>query len=167
MAEPKIKFGHPENNSRESIPSDCTTSQRVRLQNEVNKNCKGQISRCLISDQCMVLSDKMKRINKCIQSRTTINETCFKGGDIGHIQAVIQAINSLIRCQTIFATNCSKPVNAPEPIDLPEQMVPISNEDFMEKMTEITGLTGTALIIYLIISEGTRLFPPRNLIPIP
>ena len=25
----------------------------------------------------------------------------------------------------------------------------------------------TALIIYLIISEGTRAFPPRNLIPVP
>lgn len=28
-------------------------------------------------------------------------------------------------------------------------------------------LTGTALILYLIVSEGSRLFPPRNLIPIP
>ena len=30
-----------------------------------------------------------------------------------------------------------------------------------------TGLTGTALVIYLVVSEGSRLFPPRNLIPIP
>jgi len=29
------------------------------------------------------------------------------------------------------------------------------------------GLTGVALVIYLIISEGSRLFPLRNLIPIP
>ncbi len=42
-----------------------------------------------------------------------------------------------------------------------------TEEDFMKHMAAITGLTGTALIIYLIISEGTRLFPPRNLIPIP
>lgn len=40
-------------------------------------------------------------------------------------------------------------------------------EDFIKKMEAITGLAGTALIIYLIISEGSRLFPPRNLIPIP
>lgn len=32
---------------------------------------------------------------------------------------------------------------------------------------EVTGLTGAALLIYLIISEGSRLFPPRNLLPIP
>lgn len=29
------------------------------------------------------------------------------------------------------------------------------------------GLTGAALVTYLIISEGSRLFPPRNLIPVP
>jgi hypothetical protein len=39
--------------------------------------------------------------------------------------------------------------------------------DFMKRMAEITGLTGTALILYLIASEGSRLFPPRNLVPIP
>ncbi len=35
------------------------------------------------------------------------------------------------------------------------------------KIQGITGLTGTALTIYIIISEGSRLFPPRNLVPIP
>jgi hypothetical protein len=32
---------------------------------------------------------------------------------------------------------------------------------------ELTGLTGAALLTYLIISQGSRLFPPRNLVPIP
>lgn len=37
----------------------------------------------------------------------------------------------------------------------------------LDAIGEIVGLTGTALVIYLIISEGSRiLFPPRNLIPI-
>jgi hypothetical protein len=35
------------------------------------------------------------------------------------------------------------------------------------KISELTGLTGTALTIYIIISEGSRLFPPRNAIPVP
>jgi hypothetical protein len=40
--------------------------------------------------------------------------------------------------------------------------------DFIKRMSEITGLTGTALMVYLIFSEGSRiLFPPRNLIPAP
>ena len=43
-----------------------------------------------------------------------------------------------------------------------------SDPDFMKKMAAITGLSGTALIVYLIISEGTRVvIPPRNLIPVP
>ena len=32
---------------------------------------------------------------------------------------------------------------------------------------EATGLTGAALVVYLIVSEGSRLYPPRNLAPIP
>ena len=41
------------------------------------------------------------------------------------------------------------------------------NISFREKIAIATGLTGTALTVYLIISEGSRIFPPRNLIPIP
>ena len=44
---------------------------------------------------------------------------------------------------------------------------PQTSPSLMDKASEITGLTGTALVIYLIISEGSRLFPPRNLVPIP
>lgn len=45
--------------------------------------------------------------------------------------------------------------------------IPVPDESFMEKMETITGLTGAALITYIIISEGSRLFPPRNLVPVP
>jgi hypothetical protein len=38
----------------------------------------------------------------------------------------------------------------------------------LEYWRQVTGITSTAaLIVYLIISEGSRIFPPRNLIPIP
>jgi len=30
-----------------------------------------------------------------------------------------------------------------------------------------TGLSGAALVLYLIASEGSRLYPPRNLVPVP
>lgn len=43
----------------------------------------------------------------------------------------------------------------------------VDNRSLREKIAAITGLTGTALTIYLIISEGSRLFPPRNLVPVP
>jgi hypothetical protein len=32
---------------------------------------------------------------------------------------------------------------------------------------EATGLAGAALALYLIVSEGSRLYPPRNLVPVP
>jgi hypothetical protein len=44
---------------------------------------------------------------------------------------------------------------------------PKTSKSLRERISEITGLTGTALTVYLIISEGSRLFPPRNLIPAP
>lgn len=38
----------------------------------------------------------------------------------------------------------------------------------IEVISEMTGLTGLALILYLIISEGSRIvFPVRNLVPVP
>jgi RHS repeat-associated protein len=42
-----------------------------------------------------------------------------------------------------------------------------SDSTFMEKMGAITGLSGTALVVYIVISEGSRLFPLRNAIPVP
>ncbi len=36
-----------------------------------------------------------------------------------------------------------------------------------EYWEKVTGLTGGALVLYLLVSEGSRLFPPRNLIPVP
>lgn len=44
---------------------------------------------------------------------------------------------------------------------------PIGEPTFRDRVGEMVGLSGTALTIYLIISEGSRLFPPRNLVPIP
>lgn len=44
---------------------------------------------------------------------------------------------------------------------------PVADPGFMRKMSELTGLTGVALLIYVIVSEGSRLFPPRNLVPVP
>jgi hypothetical protein len=42
-----------------------------------------------------------------------------------------------------------------------------THESFMEMMHRLTGLTGIALILYLIVSEGTRLIPVRNFLPTP
>ncbi len=57
-------------------------------------------------------------------------------------------------------------VRRPSPVTSPAR-ARSSSKSLRERVGEITGLTGTALTIYLIISEGTRVFPPRNLIPAP
>jgi len=57
---------------------------------------------------------------------------------------------------------CNRDV--PEPIYEDKDENSITDWEYWE---EVTGLTGTALVIYLIISEGSRAFPPRNAIPIP
>jgi hypothetical protein len=56
------------------------------------------------------------------------------------------------------------------PVPVPErqrEQAPEDRRDFWRTMQELTGLTGAALVIYVIISEGSRVFPPRNLIPVP
>ncbi|MCA2215466.1 hypothetical protein [Jidongwangia harbinensis] len=58
------------------------------------------------------------------------------------------------------------PVPAPEPTG--EPAVDPDEPSLRERISEITGLTGIALTIYLIVSEGSRIvFPPRNIIPVP
>jgi hypothetical protein len=54
-----------------------------------------------------------------------------------------------------------------EPVTVPNTS-PEEQNDFLKKMQDLTGLTGVALAIYLVISEGSRVaFPPRNLAPVP
>ena len=144
--------------------SDCSDSVRIKLQNEVEKYCKSQKTKCLKEDSCATLEGKMDRFNNCMQARIKINTKCFKGGDFGHNKAIADAINGLIRCQEIFFPKCTDSFKEPVPIPPP---IPQEDKDYMKRMAEITGLTGAALIIYVIISEGSRLYPPRNLVPVP
>jgi hypothetical protein len=52
--------------------------------------------------------------------------------------------------------------NATQPVTAPD------NKSLVERISILTGLTGIPLMIYLIISEGSRIvIPPRNAIPIP
>jgi hypothetical protein len=38
---------------------------------------------------------------------------------------------------------------------------------YLDKMAKVTGLTGAASIFYILVSEGSRVYPPRNFVPIP
>lgn len=60
-----------------------------------------------------------------------------------------------------------KPQEWVNPAPAPTASRSIFDSAFMKKMSELTGLTGITLLIYVIISEGSRAFPPRNAIPVP
>jgi RHS repeat-associated protein len=51
---------------------------------------------------------------------------------------------------------------ATTPVPEPER----DHRDLVQEISAATGLTGTALYIYITISEGSRVIPARNLIPI-
>ena len=143
---------------------NCPPAVRDALQRNVNQLCKGEKTKCNIADPCVELETKMSKIMACIQARITINNVCYKGGDYGHNKQIGDRMNGFINCQAIYFPKCTEPPKKPVPVIEP---LPAPDENFLEMMERITGLAGAALIIYLIISEGSRLFPPRNLVPIP
>ncbi len=152
----------------QSVGSTCPDSVRIPLQNNVDRLCKNEKSACKGTDACPVLEEKMEVHTACINARTVIMMKCYKGGDANHKEQIQNRINGLVICQGIYFPKCG-PKTIPVPQRVPSSVPPIAqpDSDYLKKMQELTGLTGAALIIYLIISEGSRLFPPRNLIPIP
>ncbi|WP_218082521.1 eCIS core domain-containing protein [Anthocerotibacter panamensis] len=138
---------------------DCSAGEHRQLQNDVNEKCKNRPRGCSPGDSLADVEQKIQNNAECISARERINHRCYQGGDPGHQEAVQVAVNTLIRCQAVRERLRS---SAGTP-----QSAPIDTTSFLERMSQITGLTGAALITYLIVSEGSRLFPPRNLIPVP
>lgn len=83
-------------------------------------------------------------------------ENLSQGGSLGALYKTLKSGDGFL---VLPVPRDREPDPVPEPSPVPSP--------FMQKMSEATGLTGTALLIYVIISEGSRAFPPRNLVPIP
>jgi hypothetical protein len=149
---------------------NCPPNVRDTLQNDVEKKChgnNGERRACKGGDPCEILLIKIQKFKACAEARLIIMEVCYNGGDDGHKHQYNSELKGLTTCNNYYNTKCKKQEQKiPEPVTVPVH-APQQNEDFLKKMEILTGLTGAALILYLIISEGSRLFPPRNLIPIP
>ena len=145
-------------------PGICTPAQHAALEKEKDKHCSGKRTcKGVPFRQCVTLLQNIKKNENCALAREKVMVTCFPPmGNKGHRMAVTEALNAAVYCERRYYNECRQ--KAPQPKPVP---VPAPSKDFMKKMEQVTGLAGTALIIYLIISEGTRLFPPRNLVPIP
>lgn len=60
-----------------------------------------------------------------------------------------------------------KPVLIPQVIEKPRRPWGFEEWPLIKPIAKATGLAGGLLLTYLILSEGSRLFPARNLLPIP
>lgn len=84
-------------------PGDCSEDEQKRLQADVNDKCKTNApGRCLTTDNLADLQTKMDGNRLCYLARTKINNTCFRGGDLGHRVAAIAARASLTRCEDLM-----------------------------------------------------------------
>ncbi len=147
-------------------PGNCTQDQWWELQQAVRQECKvNRPKACKEGDSPEEIDAKSQQFARCIGARTNLADACFDGGDAGHQEQVANLTRGLANCEE---QRQRVPVPIPQQAPAEEkQSVPVVDKGFMEKMSELTGLTGAALILYLIVSEGSRLFPPRNLVPVP
>jgi hypothetical protein len=147
-------------------PGNCIQGIHDAMQRAVKAWCDHPSGRaCTAGESCGRLLQKIRRNQMCARNRRTINDICYNGGDVGHRIAELDAQRAQATCMALLRAQCQAPP-VPQPERAPERR-PEVDRGFMERMAAITGLSGTALIVYLIISEGSRLFPPRNLIPVP
>jgi hypothetical protein len=149
-------------------PGNCIQGIHDAMQRNVKGWCDHPSGRaCTAGESCLRLLQKIRRNQMCARNRRSINDLCYNGGDAGHRIAELDARFAQATCMALYRAQCQPPpVPVPQPERAPER-APEVDRGFMERMAAITGLTGTALIVYLIVSEGSRLFPPRNLIPVP
>lgn len=147
------------------------------------------LRKCYPTDDCPILLMKMENIVASLQERVEemkpysktgqpYEKTGDKNGWLGHVQQINQQYTMLLNCQAYYLMHeppcCdAQPIPDYYPYPLPEWKPepyeePSSKSVFDWKYwEELTGLTGTALLLYLLLSEGSRLFPPRNVVPVP
>jgi hypothetical protein len=152
-------------------PGNCIQGIHDGMQRSVKAWCDHFSGRtCRSADSCGRLLQKIRRNERCAFFRREINNRCYNGGNLGHRIAERDARNAQKNCVAFLNSKCRQqflpqPERQPEPA--PQRYSQRFDQSFLDRMAAITGLTGAALIAYLIISEGSRLFPPRNLIPVP
>lgn len=77
---------------------DCTDSEHRQLQAEVNERCKNRPRGCSGTHSLAELEERIANNAACIAARQRINHRCFRGGDAGHQEAVMGAVNALRIC---------------------------------------------------------------------
>jgi hypothetical protein len=138
-------------------PGNCSQGIHDAMQRLVKAWCDHPSGRaCTPADSCHRLQQKVRRNQLCAQYRRTINETCYGGGNSGHRTAEREARRAQATCMALFRSKCT-----PQPVPHPERQPETEPEraprrtrqvdqNLLDRMAAATGLTGTALILYLI-----------------
>ena len=131
------------------------------------------------SEFCRSLRNRIQNVKNRIQRRLgqldedplNLPEKC-PGDDLmpslskaGHRRLINEDRALLASLQGTYMARCGNEPPNPPPADEAES--PDTDLFDWEYWEELTGLAGAALVLYLILSEGSRLFPPRNLVPVP
>jgi RHS repeat-associated protein len=112
-----------------------------------------------------------KRIGELDENPLGLPESCAGDSVLprlsrrGHRRLINEDKALLAALEAMYAARCAnRPPPVPTPTSVPVPAPPPLPSETPEKAA--TALT-TGLVLYLIISEGSRLFLPRNLIPVP
>lgn len=137
--------------------STCPPDVTARLQMQVELACKTTKSKCVDTDSCPLLSEKMALFQACIMARETIMNQCFGGGDAGHKEQVQQRKNGYKKCDAIFKRQC---VPRPEPSPVTVPVPSTSHEPDKQPEDHKTALATVATLIFVILTAPLRLSPP-------
>ena len=88
------------------VNGDCTPKEHEALQNAVDVACSYP-SRCTANQSPAIWRLNIEIKQKCINARSAINNKCYKGGNVGHKQAVDEQNLGIARCEE-FLRGCGQ-----------------------------------------------------------
>lgn len=81
----------------------CSVATCIALQDNVNALCKPKPAQCKPGEGCFNLRTKRQKFLNCYVARSTINVTCWNGGDATHQGEAAYSIEQVGNCDAIIA----------------------------------------------------------------
>jgi hypothetical protein len=88
-------------------PGDCTKAEYRQFNQAVGDACKKDGMRCEGFMDCQSLISRWEMFERCIQTRRTLMERCFRGGDLAHRSMLETYLNGQARCLRLIHVVCS------------------------------------------------------------
>jgi hypothetical protein len=125
-----------------SPPGDCKWANYLGLRGAVEtaKTIVSALGSCSAGDNCLFLATKIAAITAEIASRVALDNTCFKGGNVGHRQQVQDKINMLNRCYSFF-----------DELKCPKELI-AAMEVVVERAREVVAAAAVAVSIALVVA---------------